>query len=168
MRDACAPLYALPVSERDIVLITLLRQADPLSISASIARLIALTIQVVDNNKKIIRQQLHARHRKPYRHIIERWSPSMLRSGHYKTNSKTQSFELLALVRHTVGQIFNEGEINDAILKVQRYISTIIKDSNGALSMIVMIDTVDLLLSVANVEMPGKEAHNRLDRVGKH
>ena len=57
----------------------------------------------------------------------------------------------------------------DATLKVQRYISTTIKDSNNALSTIVMIDTMDLLLSVANVEWgPGKEAPDRLDRVGKH
>ena len=77
-------------------------------------------------------------------------------------------FKLPALVLHTVGQIFNEGEINDAILKVQMYRSTIIKGSNSALSMIVMIDTMDLLLTVANVERPGKEAHDRLDRVSKH
>jgi hypothetical protein len=60
---------------------------------------------------------------------------------------------------------FNEGEIEDAILHIQRYRSMIIEDFNNALSVIVVIDTMNLLLSVAEVERLGEEALDRLDRI---
>jgi hypothetical protein len=60
---------------------------------------------------------------------------------------------------------FSEGEIEDAILHVQRYRSTIIEDFNNALSVIVVIDTKSLLLSVVEIERLGEEALDRLERI---
>jgi hypothetical protein len=86
-----------------------------------------------------------------------------LTSNGYAIVSPKRKKQLPLLNRLT--WFFNEGEIEDEIRHVQRYRSMIIDDFNNALAMIVVIDTKNLVLSVAEVERLGEEALDRLDRI---
>lgn len=160
--------------------------ADPLSIAASIASLVGLTLQVVDINKRYIDSARNApKAIKAYQREVvilqaavnalqdrlkdpelrahladcQKSSPHLLKAA--STGISHCSAELQRICEKIAKKdkqlpllnrltwFFSEGEIEDAILHVQRYRSTIIEDFNNALSVIVVIDTKSLLLSVA-------------------
>ena len=176
--------------------------ADPLSIAASIAGLIGLTLQVVDINKRYIDsirnapKAIKAYHREVVMlqaainalqdrlkdpelraHLADcqKSSPDLLKTASSgiaqcsadlrricdKVAKKDKHLPLLSRLTW----FFNEGEIEDAIRHVQRYRSMIVEDFNNALAVVVVIDTKNLMLSVAEVERLGEEALDRLDRI---
>lgn len=176
--------------------------ADPLSIAAGIAGLIALTIQVADINKRYIDavQGAPKAIKAYYREVVtlqaainalqdrlrdpelrahledcQQSSPNLLKAasaGIARCSADLQRVcdkvarkdkHLSLLTRLT--WFFGEGEIDDAIQHIQRYRSMIIEDFNNALAVVVVLDTKDLILSVADVERLGKEALDRLDRI---